>query len=78
MIRSFKLIADSRSCQSQLKTTYRAIQAYQDTSGVHWDTPEIGEEVGRGVNIMSDAEGKVWQLMIDLKVHCFKFKKSHP
>ena len=51
-----------------MKTTYRAIQAYQDTSGVHWESPEDEGELGRGANITTDAEGKVWQLMMDSKV----------
>jgi hypothetical protein len=54
----------------QLKTTYRAIQGYQETSGVHWDTPENEGDVGRGANVVSDAEGQVWDAMIKSKVRC--------
>ena len=52
--------------------THRAIQAYRNTLGVHWDTPENEEDIGRGVNIVTDAEAKVWQLMVDSKV-CSNF-----
>ena len=58
--------------RSQLKSTYRAIQSYQDTSGVHWDFPENKQDIGRGANITSDAEAQVWQTMIDSKVHCYQ------
>jgi hypothetical protein len=47
---------------------YRAIQAYQKTSGVHWDSLENKMEIGRGANVTTDAEGKVWQSTISLKV----------
>ncbi|KAF8804214.1 hypothetical protein BYT27DRAFT_7243939 [Phlegmacium glaucopus] len=40
-----------------LKATYRAIQTYQDTSGVHWDTPDDAE-IGRGANVTTDAEAQ--------------------
>ncbi|KAF8236759.1 hypothetical protein L208DRAFT_1375888 [Tricholoma matsutake] len=54
-----------------LKTNYHAIQTYQDTSGVHWDTPENEQDIGRGANIMTDAKARVWQTMIQTK-------KNHP
>ena len=58
---------------------YRSIQTYQDLSGVHWDSPENEEEIGRGANITSEADGMVWQRMIDSKVRqnmWFPKKKS--
>jgi hypothetical protein len=54
---------------------YRAIQAYQNTSGVHWDIPENEEDIGKGANIMTEAEVRVWQAMVDSKV---RRSKTHP
>ena len=52
----------------QLKATYRAIQIYRDTSGVHWDYPDNEQDIGRGANITTDAEARVWQTIMNSKV----------
>ena len=68
---------------------YHAIQSYQDTSGVHWDTPDNKQDIGGGAKITTDAEAQGWQVMIDSKVcyyyiviHCSKSwlfsQKNHP
>ena len=62
--------------QSKLKSTYRAIQSYQGTSGVHWDIPDNEKDVGKGANVVTIAEAKVWQAMIDSKV-CYEIVIHH-
>ncbi|KAF8222296.1 hypothetical protein L208DRAFT_1381900 [Tricholoma matsutake] len=54
---------------SQVQTKWQA--SYQDTSGVHWDSSENEQDIGKGANITSDAEAQVWQTMINSK-------RNHP
>ena len=55
---------------------YHAIQANQNKLGVHWDDPENEGQIGKGANISSEDEEKVWQSMIDMKVCCLQKKKK--
>ena len=62
---SFQKTPESNS-DHQLKATYNAISNYQTLSEAHWD--ENG-----GTGVVSEAEKKVWNEFIAVKVGCCRF-----